>query len=51
MRTTIGELDAAVTKAEDQERPSILLPDLTEGAFRDLLRGQRDTGYWKAALP
>lgn len=51
MRTTMGELDAAVTKAEDQERPSILLPDLTESAFRDLLRGQRDTGYWKAALP
>lgn len=45
MRTTMGELDAAVTKAEDQERLSILLPDLTEGAFHDLLRGQRDTRY------
>lgn len=51
MRTTIAELEDAAAKAEYEEQPSILLPDLTEGTFKDLLRGRRDTEYWKTVLP
>lgn len=50
MRTTMGELDEATRKAAAAQEPSLLLPELTEGAFKDLLQGQRTPEYWKGTL-
>lgn len=50
MRTTMGELDEATRKAAAAQEPSLLLPELTEEAFKDLLQGQRTPEYWKGTL-
>lgn len=51
MRTTMGELEDAVRRTEADERSSILLPDISEGTFRDMLRGRHDAAHWKDIFP
>lgn len=51
MRTTMGELENAVRKTEADEAPSILLPEISEGTFKDMLRGKHNPTHWKEIFP
>lgn len=49
--TTLGELETAAWQAKDNKQSSFFIPELTEGAFRDLLRGIHPAEHWKDILP
>lgn len=49
--TTLGELETAAWQAKDNKQSSFFIPELTEGAFRDLLQGIHPAEHWKDILP
>lgn len=51
MRTTMAELERTTQREKEDKTPSVILPELSEAAFKDLLQGNQPAEHWKTIIP